>query len=47
MAILLADWLARSDDPAIAGRNLFNDEMIDFKDVAVLLDHWGEQLLWP
>jgi hypothetical protein len=46
LEMMVDDWLM-SSPPADANVNLNDDYTIDFKDFAILADHWLEEELWP
>ena len=40
-------WLAGHTSPLSIPADLYQDDVIDFKDFAVLADAWLEEILWP
>jgi len=40
-------WLAGHTSPLSIPADLYQDDVIDFKDLAVLADSWLDELLWP
>ncbi|MFC1737482.1 hypothetical protein ACFL1G_00335 [Planctomycetota bacterium] len=44
LAELVARWL---DEENLGDENFFQDDIIDFKDFAILANHWLEEQLWP
>jgi len=40
-------WLAGHTSPISIPADLYQDDVIDFKDIAVLGDSWLEEILWP
>jgi len=40
-------WLAGRTSPFSIPADLHQDDVIDFKDLAVLADAWLDEILWP